>query len=89
MKIRHLPTSPKAGLVEHIENTVGRTLIALGHAEEIKMPPYGAKGWLEARLEQSAHAGPPDAYDVDPSAMQRKVDDKFQTEPPKFPFSKK
>jgi hypothetical protein len=66
MKIRHLPTSPKAGLEEHIENTVGRTLIALGHAEEVKLPARGSSGWLEQRLEQSAKAGAPDRQDVNP-----------------------
>jgi len=79
----------KRGTSEHVPPALAATLVASGLAIACPMPPHGAKGWLEARLEQSAHAGPPDTYDVDPSAMQRHMDDKFRTEPPKFPFTKK
>ncbi len=52
MKIRHI-SGIKIGTVEHIENQTGRTLIALGVAEEIKLPPRGSDGWLDARKELS------------------------------------
>jgi hypothetical protein len=88
MKIRHL-SGPKANTTEHINNIVGQTLIALGQAEQLPLPRYGTQEWIDERNRQSRNAGPPDAYDVDPSAMQRAIDDKFKTEPPNFPFTKK
>ncbi len=69
MKIRYLPSSPKNGTEEHIRNDVGATLVAAGFAEEVVMPRRGSVGnaWLEARLEQSRLAGPPDIHDVCPA----------------------
>jgi len=39
MQIRHI-NSPKAGLIEHIENVVGRTLVAAGLAEYVPYRNY-------------------------------------------------
>jgi hypothetical protein len=63
MKIKHI-NSPKAGIVEHIRNDVGLTLVAAGLAEEVALPPRGSAGWLAARKEQSALATIPDAADT-------------------------
>jgi hypothetical protein len=63
MKIKHI-NSPKAGLVEHIRNDVGQTLVAAGFAEEIRLPNQNDPGWLAARLEQSRLAGAPDPHDA-------------------------
>jgi hypothetical protein len=63
MKIKHI-NSPKAGIVEHIRNDVGLTLVAAGLAEEVALPPRGSAGWLAARKEQSALATTPDAADT-------------------------
>jgi len=71
MKVKFVnPNNKKFGTTEHIENTTGRTLIALGECEEVVMPVRGSKGnsWLEARLEQSRLAGPPGPHDTVPSA---------------------
>jgi hypothetical protein len=88
MRIRYSPTHPsKPNQIEHIENGTGRVLINLGQAVELPIPRRGEKGWLEYRAEQVARSGAPDSYDVDPSAMQRALDEKFTTEPPNFPFA--
>jgi len=65
MKVRHL-SGPKAGQSEHIENTVGRTLIALGVAVEEKLPPRSSAGWLTARNELANLPRTPDPHDVVP-----------------------
>jgi hypothetical protein len=64
MKIRYTDLSAKAGQVTHIENGTGKVLIALGQAEEVKLPPRGSAGWLEQRNEQAKLAGPPHAGDT-------------------------
>jgi hypothetical protein len=64
MKIRYTETSPRAGQVEHIENTVGKTLIALGHAEEMKLPRRGDPDWLAERNEQATLATAPHKDDI-------------------------
>jgi len=63
MKIRHI-SGLKIGTVEHIENQTGRTLIALGVAEEIKLPARGSEGWLAARKELSDAIHAPGPGDV-------------------------
>ena len=42
MQIRHI-NSPKSGLVEHIENVVGRTLVAAGLAEYVPYKNYAER----------------------------------------------
>jgi len=52
MKVRFVnPNNRKFGTEEHVENTAGRTLIALGECEEVKLPPRGSADWLAARNE--------------------------------------
>jgi hypothetical protein len=72
MKIRATVSHPTkaAGTIEHIENGTGRVLIALGHAEEVKLPRRSSPDWLRERLEQSALAGPPDSQDVNPGFVE-------------------
>jgi hypothetical protein len=77
------------GTTVHVQPALAASLVATGFAVAHPRPRYGTKEWLDERAEQSAHAGPPDAYDVVPLDMQRCVDNKFKTEPPNFPFTKK
>lgn len=57
MRIRYSQNHPtKAGKIEHINNTVGQTLVAMGQAEDIGIPRRGQPGWLEYMQERSAHA---------------------------------
>lgn len=59
MKVKFVnPNNKKFGTTEHIENTTGRTLIALGECEEVALPARGSAGWLAARNEQAATAVP-------------------------------
>ena len=61
MKIRHIvPGSPKFGTEEHIENTVGRTLVAAGFAEEIAYKGFQERLAAEQALRQKT-APPPAA----------------------------
>jgi hypothetical protein len=65
MKIKFInPNNQKFGTVQHIENTTARTLIALGEAEEVRMPKRGDVGWLEARQEQAALSTVADSHDT-------------------------
>jgi len=50
MKIRHV-SGPKSGIVEHVNNTIGSTLIAAGLAEQIKYASY------RERLSEEAASG--------------------------------
>jgi hypothetical protein len=90
MKVQYTDAAApaKRGTTEHLPVHVAASLIAAGFAVATPVPVRGSKEWLEARLEQSKMAGPPDPHDVDPSAMQRAIDDKFKTERPNFPFVK-
>ncbi len=54
MRIKYLPSSPTAGQVEHIANSVGETLIAAGFAEEIKY-----RDFRERLAAEASPAAPP------------------------------
>jgi hypothetical protein len=54
MKIRFIPPSPKAGKEEHVENTVGNTLIVAGFAEFVPPAKRGTNEWLKEMAEQEA-----------------------------------
>jgi hypothetical protein len=57
MRIRYLPSSPKAGQVDHVNNSVGATLIAAGFAEA--MPYTDFRQRLAAETPQAFAIAPP------------------------------
>jgi len=61
MKIKYL-SGPKSGIVEHVNNTIGSTLVAAGLAEHI---PY--KNYIE-RLSETAREGS-DVSNVNPPSV--------------------
>jgi hypothetical protein len=84
------------GTTAHVPPALAASLVATGFAEACPAPRRGSKEWLEHRLEQSRRAAPLGGSffgvcddSVDPSGVQRNQDDKFKTEPPNFPFTKK
>jgi hypothetical protein len=55
MRIRYSQTHPtNPGKIVHIENTIGKTIVALGQAEDIGIPRRSQPGWLEYMQERSA-----------------------------------
>jgi hypothetical protein len=65
MKVKFVnPNNKKFGSTEHIENTTGRTLIALGECEEVPAIRRGEKGWLEERNAQAALVTGPSEWDT-------------------------
>jgi hypothetical protein len=69
MKVKFTnPNNKKFGTTEHIENTTGRTLIALGECEEVCAPLRTSPDWLAWRKEQDALRTGPSIYDTVPSA---------------------
>jgi hypothetical protein len=60
------PTNKKFGTIEHIENTTGRTLIALGECEAVPDPRRGTNEYLAWRKEQMAAVTAPSPYDTVP-----------------------
>ena len=58
------------GTTAHVPPALGASLIATGFAVACPLPRRGQKGWLEARLEQSNLAGPPDPQDVSANFVQ-------------------
>jgi hypothetical protein len=57
MRIKYLPSSPKAGQVEHIANSVGATLIAAGFAEAVPYKDFRER--LAAETPQAFAIAPP------------------------------